>query len=108
MAEAEEDGVGPTRNFSALDVVEIDGDARLDEIARGTGGRAAHAKIEIVAIGPAAGGVVEARVGVLDVDLNISRVRKHLLEVSRGDVGEKLGRERRDGRGRVLEPGVEA
>ena len=108
LAEAEKDGVGSTRNLSALDVVEIDGDARLDEIARGTGGRAAHPEIEIVAVGPAAGGVVEARVRVLDVDLDVGRVRKHLLEVGRGDVGEKLGRERGDGGGRVLEPGVEA
>ena len=108
LAEAEEDGVGPTRNLGTLDVVEIDGDARLDEIARGTGGRAAHPEIEIVAVGPAAGGVVEARVRVLDVDLDVGRVRKHLLEVGRGDVGEKFGRERGDGGGRILEPGVEA
>ncbi|MDP3071722.1 MAG: hypothetical protein Q8N18_15635 [Opitutaceae bacterium] len=108
LPEAKQDRVGAARDFSALHVVEIDGHARLDEIARGARRRAAHAELVVVAVGAAALGVVEAGVGILDVDLDVGRVREHLLEVGRGDVGEKLGRKRRDRGGRVLEAGVEA
>ena len=108
LAETEENGIGPARHLGALDVVEIDRDARLDEVARRPGGGATHAEIEIAAVGAAAGGVVETSVGILDIDFDVGRVREHLLEVGRGNVGQKLGRKRGDGGGRVLEAGVEA
>lgn len=102
LTEAEENRVWPARDLGALHVVEINRDTRIDEITRRAGGRAAHAEIEIAAVGAAASGVVKAGVGVLDVDLNVGRVGKHLLEVGRGDVREKLGRERGDRGRRVL------
>jgi hypothetical protein len=107
-AEAEEDGVGPAGHLGAFDVVEVDRDARLDEVARGAGRRATHAELVIVAVGAAALGVVEAGVGVLRVELDVGGVAEHLLEVGGGDVGEKLRREGGHGGRGVAQAGIEA
>ena len=107
-AEAEEDGVGATGDFDALNVVVVLRGGGFDEVDGVAGSDTADAKIAGGAVGFARGGRIEAGVGILKLALDVGRVGEHFGEVVRCDVGEKLGREDGDGSGGVFERRVEA
>ena len=105
--EAEEDGVGSAREFEALGIVGVDGDARFKKIYGGARGESAHADAGVAQIAAAEERGAGVGRGIEHVHLHVRRVADDVGQRGRAEVGEKFRCKDHDGRRRVLEAAVE-